>query len=204
MERHHRSQAEALLSQTRRQPPLLRPTQNPYKPAAPNAYDLPSVGALVRYLHAAAGFSVKSTWLDAIKAGNSFTWLGLTYANASRYCPNCEKTSKGHLTQAKQGIRSTKTGPPTLPTPPTGGTTHPKSNRELHLWVKPISTLYTDNTGRFPVRSRSGNQYLMVAYHCDTNAILIEPLQTREYRHRIPAYTCFMTRLKTRDHIIDH
>ena len=44
----------------------------------------------------------------------------------------------------------------------------------------------------------------MVAYHCDTNAILIEPFQTREDRHRIPAYTRIMTRLKTRGHIIDH
>ena len=78
------------------------------------------------------------------------------------------------------------------------------SNRELHLWVKTISTLYTEDTGRFPVRSRSGNQYLMVAYHCDTNATLIEPFQTREDRHCIPAYTRIMTRLKTRGHIIDH
>ena len=172
--------------------------------AAFTAHDLPSVGALVRYLHAAAGFPVKSTWLAAIKAGNLSTWPGLTYAHASRYCPNCEENSKGHLTQAKQGIRSTKTGPTTHPTPPTGGKTHPKSNRELHLWVKPISTLYTDNTGRFPVRSRSRNQYLMVAYHCDTNAILVKPFQTQEDCHRIPAYTRIMIRLKTCGHIIDH
>ena len=58
-----------------------------------NTHDLPSVGALVRYLHAAAGFLVKSTWLAAIKTGNFSTWPGLTYANASRYSPNCEETS---------------------------------------------------------------------------------------------------------------
>ena len=151
----------------------------PTIPAALNAHDLPSVVSLVRYLHAAAGFPVKYTWLAAIKAGNFFTWLGLTYANASIYCPNCEETSNGHLTQAKQGILSTKTGPPTLPNPTTSGKTHPKSNRELHLWVKPIIMLYTDDTGRLYVRSRSGNQYLMVAYHCDTNVILVKPFQTR-------------------------
>ena len=61
-----------------------------------------------------------------------------------------------------------------------------------------------DDTGRFPVRSRSVNQYLMVAYHCDTNTILIKPFQTREDRPHIPAYTRIMTRLKTRGHIIDH
>ena len=65
-------------------------------------------------------------------------------------------------------------------------------------------SLNTDKTGRFPVRSRSGNQYLMVAYHCNTNAILVKPFQTQEDCHRIPAYTRIMTRLKTRVHIIDH
>ena len=34
------------------------------------AYDHPSVGDLVRCFHAAAGYPVRSTWLNAIKAGN--------------------------------------------------------------------------------------------------------------------------------------
>ena len=51
-------------------------------PTAINAHDLPSVGSLVRYLHAATGFSVKSTCLTAIKAVNYSSWPGLTYANA--------------------------------------------------------------------------------------------------------------------------
>ena len=42
---------------------------------------------------------------------------------------------------------------------------------------KTISTLYTEDTGRFPVRSRIGNQYLMVAYHCDKNSILFSCLE---------------------------
>ena len=39
-------------------------------PVALNARDLSSVGALIRYLHTAAGFPVKSTGLAAIKASN--------------------------------------------------------------------------------------------------------------------------------------
>ena len=45
---------------------------------AHNSYDLPSLEYLVRYMHAAAGFTVKSTWLKAIKKGNFATWPGLT------------------------------------------------------------------------------------------------------------------------------
>ena len=35
-----------------------------------SAYDLPSVRALIRYFHAAAGYPVRSTWLKAIGSGN--------------------------------------------------------------------------------------------------------------------------------------
>ena len=83
--------------------------------AAYSAYDLPSVQALVRYYHAAAGFPVRATWLDAIKAGNYESWPGLTYNNAARYCPNALPTLKGHMVQGRKGVRSTR------------------SNREAHL-----------------------------------------------------------------------
>ena len=44
-----------------------------------SACNLQSVEALVRYMHAASGFPVKSTWLRVIKIGNFETWPGLTY-----------------------------------------------------------------------------------------------------------------------------
>ena len=45
-------------------------TTNKKGPAAHSTYDLPSIEALVRYMHAEAGFLVKSTWLKVIKKGN--------------------------------------------------------------------------------------------------------------------------------------
>eukprot|EP00804_Cyclotella_cryptica_P017724 CCRYP_001164-RA/>CCRYP_001164-RA protein AED:0.37 eAED:0.27 QI:0/0/0/1/0.33/0.25/4/0/1265 len=169
-----------------------------------SARDLPSVGALVHYLHAAAGFPVKATWLAAIKAGNYASWPGLTHANASKYCPSCVETIKGHLTQVRQGICPTKSKPPTNTAPSFPSPTPPAATKELHLWDEPISKLFTDDMGRFPVRSRSSNQYLMLAYHCDTNAILVKSFQSRHDRHRIPAYNRLMRRLTARAHTVDH
>ena len=67
----------------------LRPSKEPLmkqKPeskrtsrSADSTYNLPSVEELVRYMHAASGFLVKSTWSRAIKKGNFETWPGLTY-----------------------------------------------------------------------------------------------------------------------------
>ena len=73
-----------------------------------SAYDLPSVEALVRLFHATAGYPLKSTWLRAIKKGYFDSWPGLTYANVNKYCPLAIETMRGHLTQVRQGLRSTK------------------------------------------------------------------------------------------------
>ena len=182
----------------------ISPEWSSQAPMALNVRDLPSVGALVHYLHAAAGFPVKATWLAAIKAGNYASWLGLTHANASKYCPSCDKTIKGHLTQVRQGIRLTKPKPPTATAPSPPSPIPPTATKELHLWDEPISKLFTDDIGRFLVWSRSGNQYLMLAYHCDTNAILAEPFQSHHDRHHIPAYNNLMRRLTAQAHTIDH
>eukprot|EP00804_Cyclotella_cryptica_P010308 CCRYP_012223-RA/>CCRYP_012223-RA protein AED:0.11 eAED:0.15 QI:0/0/0/1/0/0.5/2/0/935 len=44
----------------------------------------------------------------------------------------------------------------------------------------------------------------MLAYHCDSNAILVEPFQSRHDRHRITAHGRIMTCLKEKGHIIQH
>ena len=44
--------------------------------------------------------------------------------------------------------------------------------KELHIWYQPISKLYIDDCGSFPIRSRSGNEYIMIEYHFDSNTII--------------------------------
>ena len=50
--------------------------------------------------------------------------------------------------------------------------------------VRHQSKLYTDDTGRFPVTARAGNQYVMIAYH-SSNLILAQPFANRKDQHRI-------------------
>jgi hypothetical protein len=110
------------------------------------------------FYHACLGFPVKQTWLDAIKAGNCDTFNGLTYStNVARYCPNTEETILGHLSQQCQNVRSTK---PKLPTPlaplallPTAPSHTDVPSNQVFIMVHPLSRLYTDDTGRFPVRA---------------------------------------------------
>jgi hypothetical protein len=172
-------------------------------PFDPRSLDLPSIGALVGFYHACLGFPVKQTWLDAIKAGNCDTFEGLTYSNAAKYCPDADETIMGHLAQQRQNVRSTKPKQPSaiplvvLPPPA------PTASNHVVVVTQPLSKLFTDDTGRFPVRARSGNQYVMIAFHADGNLILQQAFKTKSDRHRIAAYNSIMTRLAARGLSVD-
>jgi hypothetical protein len=174
-------------------------------PFDPCSLNLPSIGALIGFYHACLGFPVKQTWLDAIKAGNCDTFDGLTYSNATRYCPDADKTIMGHLAQQFQNVCSTKPKPPTT-APMLPSVSLPEAivaSNLVVVTIVPLSRLYTDNTGCFPVRARSGNQYVMIAYHADGNLILQQAFLTKSDCHRLAAYNSIMMRLAARGLLVD-
>ena len=107
----------------------------------------------------------------------------------------------GHLVQKRQGVRSTKTKL-TGKSPQEQKLPQVRSN-ELHIHVTPISKLYTDDTGCFPIHAYSGNQYIMIAYHCDSNLILAEPFSSRKDAHQLLAYNKIMQRLTNNNLSVD-
>ena len=125
-------------------------------------------------MHEASGFLVKSTWLREIKIGNFEFWTGLSYSNMSKYCPRAVGTMKGHIVQSSQGVKSTKKKkiPPLIVTgeilkdvqgeEELDDTQPPIKMNELYIWDKPISKFYTEDCGRFPIRSRIRNDYIMI------------------------------------------
>ena len=105
----------------------------------------------------------------------------------------------GHMVQTRQGVRSTKPRheEPKKPTNAKTSSSMPvqppkEPSNELFIAVHHVSRLYTDDTGHFPVRSRSGNQYIMVAYHYDANLILACPLTNCKDCRRLEAYAVIM------------
>ncbi len=79
---------------------------------------------------------------------------------------------------------------------------HSHSN-VVYICVYPISKLYMDDTGWFPIKACSGNQYVMIAYHVDGNLILQQAFKSRRDTHRIAAYNAIMTRLAARGLSVD-
>jgi hypothetical protein len=74
-----------------------------------HVYSLPSI-----HLHAAAGFPVKETWIDAIKYGNFVTWPGLTTMTIRKHFPDSDESQQGHMKNSakeldQQGQKLTQT-----------------------------------------------------------------------------------------------
>ena len=189
------------------------PNKSPPAPTPPlptltanNAYNMTSVNALVRFLHAAAGFPVKSMWLVSIRAGNYATRPGLTYENAKTYHPTTAGTIKGHMTQTLQSVLSTKLKATPYKTTravsPLSSDIPAKTSKKIYVVVEPVIKLYNDDMGRFSIHCCSGHHYIMLTFHCDINAIPIEPFQSHHDLHRIASYSRIMTRLRKRGHAV--
>ena len=73
----------------------------------------------------------------------------------------------------------------------------------------PSDTVCSDQTGRFPVQSRSGHKYIMAMVHVDSNAVLAEPMKNRTAKEMIRAYRALLNRLRragfvVQKHILDN
>ena len=110
-------------------------------------------------------------------------------------------TSQGHLAQERQHLQSTKIQPvlPILDDVfPSSDAPNIKTQDVIYSITTSdeLSKTYSDLTGRFPVQSSRGNNYIFVAYHPDANAILVEPLKNRQAATIVAAWTTVTTRLK--------
>ena len=162
-----------------------------------SAYELPSVEAPVRYLHADIDFPVRDTRLKSINTGKSASWTGLAYQNSAKFYPIACENLKVHMVQVRQRFRSTNPKTQRIKYKLTEATniySDMTPSHEVHIKVEHIRNIYTDDNGRVPVLSQSGNQYIMIAYHCDYNAIFAVPFKSYVDKHRLIAYGAIIQR----------
>jgi len=100
----------------------------------------------------------------------------------------------------KEGIRSTKVKAPPLKVKLEGGeelTIQLKKHNDVYIKVKEAQeTMYTDQTGAFPVRSRKGNRYIMILVEIDQNINISEPTRSPTAGELMKAYQALTKRLK--------
>lgn len=154
-----------------------------------NVYSLPSMPQTIRYLHAAAGFPTKDSWINAIKNGHYSTWPGITVESVNRHFPELVETQKGHMKKQLQTVRSTKQK--LIVDEVSEESELTRSITKQNILVKVINAsemVYTDQTGWFPVQSNKGITLLMVYYDIDANYIDAEPIRNHTDSQMIAAY----------------
>lgn len=155
--------------------------------AALNVHCLNSKSKLATFFHQCCFSPVPATWIKAIQAGYFATWPGLTVDLNNKHLPKSMATAKGHLRQQYQHTQSTKPGTNTSNTEQVAATA--RTHETYYDVFQSTGQVYTDRTGRFPAISARGNQYVMVLYDYDSNAILTEPMSSRHERELVRAYT---------------
>ena len=159
-------------------------------------YNIPSTKESIQYLHAAAGFPVKDSWVDAIKAGNYTTWPGLNVKVVNRYFPESDETQKGHMKKQRQNIRSTKVKEIINQEEDATPKSSKKKEHDVYIRIFNVEeTIHTDQTGCFPANSSSGNKYIMVLVEIDGNYIDGEPMKDRTEGSSIKAYLILWERI---------
>ena len=109
-------------------------------------------------------------------------WPLLTVMNVHKHYPETVETPRGRLNQTKAGIRSTKSAPEPLLEADEADVKQCFNKKERDVYIKvwdPMDTVHSDQMGKFPVRSRRGNNYMMIMCHVDSNAALVESMKNR-------------------------
>ena len=110
-----------------------------------------------------------------------------TFKNINAFYPETKATPKGHIEQQRQGVRSTKQKETDEIEEKA---TYKTKEQDVFVKVWDLKeTTYSDQTGRFPFTSYSGNKYLMIMVEIDSSIIIAEPLTnktTEEMKKGIP------------------
>jgi hypothetical protein len=118
-------------------------------------YGLHNTGALAHYLHKALLSPTNSALLQAVKNGQMVTWSGLTEETINKHLKLTPATDMGHVNQRRQNIRSTSKTPTTaaIEDAPAANTNLGAKNHLVYAVLVNQGHLYTELTGKFPVRS---------------------------------------------------
>ena len=152
---------------------------------------------LVKFLHAAAYGPTNKTWTKAVNNNNYTTWLGLTSNLINKHLPPSISTSRGHMKQEFEGIQSTKQIKNNDNFFPSSDVPNEKTNQVIFAMYNEGSKVYSDLCGRFPYQSSRDNNYIIVAYHYDANAILLHAVKNQNAASLVEGWKILLKKFTT-------
>ena len=127
--------------------------------------------------------------MKAIRAGNYLSWPGLTTKKVNRNYPETDETPKGHMIKVRQGVRPTEEK--LAVSEKENSDTHVplRKNHDIYVQIDQVrDTIYTNQTGKFPITSSRGHKYIMVLCAIDGNVVLAEPMKNKSEREMVETY----------------
>ena len=100
----------------------------------------------------------------------------------------------GHLNQTRANVRSTKPKRVPLPVATAAELARLRGKKEQDVYIEVVdtwtlkNTVYSDQTGKFPTRARSGNRYIMVMEDSDAGPILAVAIRSRQKEHLLEGF----------------
>lgn len=174
----------------------------PHQVPQANSVTQPTKAAdMVAFSHAALFSPTLSTLQTALDKGYVIGFPGLTSKTLKKYPPQSVAMHKGHMDQTRANQQSTKEVPnddldnpleSLFPTPIPDGL---PTDYCFAAIVEYTGKVFTDQTGKFPVRSQSGNNQLLVLYAYDANYIHAEPMPNKSANSILKAYQAAHTTL---------
>ena len=169
---------------------LANASTNTYTPAPTKSS---KDGDFVKFIHASFGSPALSTFTDAVRANYLPSLTRLTCAVLATNPPHTIPTALGHLDQVRQGQNSTKRFV-SLFTDMDGDSPDnihvaTENSIDSHTYTHVFAlteTMHSDLTGKFPVTSFSGMQYIIVSVM--DGYIHVEPMRSRHHLEYIAAY----------------
>ncbi len=153
---------------------------------------------LVAFDHAVLFSPALSTLAKALQCRYHPEFASLTLQRLHQHPPQSIAMMQGHMDQEQQHKNSTrpKEDPPlddnAFPPAPLDGTC-------IHFcyatMLKPTGQIYTDQTGKFVAPSSTGNNYILILYDYDSNAILAVPFKNQKSESILNAYKIGHARL---------
>ena len=193
--------------------PISTPTSRTGKSAGPTVNALICTrtpkSEFVRFIHLAIGAPTKNAITKAIKSNFLETIPFMTQQNVNKFLHKSIETQKGHQQQQRmhtkilfQDSTSNSVVIPqyedeeAVPEVPLSLQTHVILAAMHQVAPDKSDWAYGDLTGRYPLQSSQGYNYVLVVYHYDANAILVEGLRNREKATIMNGYKVIHERLK--------
>ena len=146
-----------------------------------------NIERLILFLYAVLRRPNKQNLIKTVERGYLATWPGLAVARIKKYVVGDIINAKGHIhlkRQVKhksQGTKNNKVSKEALEDEGINPEQEENNTKTNQFYGKFIETglCGTDNTGKFPVRSKRGNKYVFLLYDYDSNNIISRPVKNR-------------------------